>query len=231
MHALVIDVVSIARAIGALADEVVFVGGSVAPLLHTERVLAGVRATKDVDGIVASASYGDVDRLASTLRAQGFTHVTDTTAHMHRWRSPAQILFDLVPAGKHPGGTGSDWDALALRSPVVVTINGVTFRHVTAAVFIAMKLEAYSDRGGGNVHASHDIEDVIALMASRPSIVDDVRVAEPKVRKNIARFAATLVASEIAEDILTGHLNNADDVGYAVRVARDRLEAIAVILP
>jgi predicted nucleotidyltransferase len=227
MHTSVREVVSIARAIGALADEVVFVGGAVAPLLHTERVLADVRATKDVDGIVASATYGDVERVARILRARGFTHVAGSAAHMYRWRSPALILFDLVPAGEHTGGTGSELDALALRSPVVVTIDSVAIRHVSAATFIALKLEAYNDRGNGDVHASHDIEDVIALIASRPSIVDDVLAAEPMVRKRIASFAALLMASDIADDILTGHLNNADDLSYAVRAARSRLRAIA----
>jgi hypothetical protein len=148
---------------------------------------------------------------------------------MHRWRSPAAIPFDLVPAGDHPGGSRSDWDALALKGPVVLSIDGVVIRHVPAAIFVAMKLGAYADRGNGNVHASHDIEDVIALMASRPSIVDDVRGAHAKVRKNVARFAAALAASGIAEDVVAGHLNNADDVRYAVRVVLDRLADIATM--
>jgi len=177
------NVVSVARALGALADEVVFIGGAVAPLLHTEHVLPTARTTNDVDAIVASLSYRDYDKVARAMRTLGFTLVTDAAGHVHRWRSPDGIPFDLVPAGEHPGGSGSALDALAVQSPVVVTIDGVTLRHVAAAIFIAMKLNAYKDRGGGDLQASHDIEDVVALIASRPSIVDDVKGAPALVRR------------------------------------------------
>ena len=221
------EIASVAKALGALADRVVFIGGAVAPLLHTERVLPHARATRDVDGVVASVTYGDYDKFGRAMRKRMFTRTTDMAGHAHRWRSPDGILFDLVPAGDHMGGSGSALDALALQAPVVVTIDGVTVRHVSAALFIAMKLQAYQDRGEGDLQASHDIEDVIALIASRPSIGDDVKGAPDTVRTKIAEFAAALATSDVAEDILTGHLNNADNVSYAVRVTRERLAALA----
>ena len=222
-------ILSIARELGPLASEVVFIGGAIAPLLHTERVLPRARPTNDVDGVVASHKYGDTEHLQRELRARGFAHDTSSTGHIHRWVSPSGELFDLVPSGEHVGGSGNLIDAAAIASTVTAAIEGVTFRHATAPAFIAMKVDAFKDRGGGDARSSHDIEDVVALVASRPSIVSEVAVAELAIQSRITTFASGLVESGTLEEILAGHLNNADDVGSAVRLALRRVESIAAL--
>ena len=222
-------IVSIVRELGSLADDVVFIGGAIAPLLHTDSVLPRTRPTKDVDGVIDSHKYGDSDRLHRTLRELGFVHDTSSAAHMHRWIARSGVLFDLVPAGDHAGGSGNAWDAAALSSAIAVTIEGSTFRHASAPAFIAMKVEAFNDRGEGDARSSHDIEDVAALIACRPSIVSDVEHADPAVRARVSAFASNFMNSGIAEEILAAHLNNADDVGSAVRITGERIEAMALL--
>jgi predicted nucleotidyltransferase len=217
------------RELGPLADSVVFVGGAIAPLLHTESPLPAPRATKDVDGVVASHRYADSERLHRALRKQGFRHVTAAGAHVHRWVAPSGELLDLLPVGDHSGGTGNTWDAAAIASAISVTIDGVTFRHAAAPAFIAMKLEAFKDRGEGDARASHDIEDVVALIASRPTIVTEVRAADPEVRARVREFALKLIESGVAEEIIAAHLNNADDRASAVRVTLHRIHGFAAL--
>jgi predicted nucleotidyltransferase len=219
-------IISVATAIGPLANDVVFIGGAIAPLLHTEATLPRARPTKDVDAVVASHSYGDSESLDRTLRNLGFVHVMELRAHAHRWRSPAGILLDLVPAGAHLGGSGNPWDALALQSAVSATIDGVTFRHASAAAFIALKLEAFNDRGGGDWRGSHDIEDIVALIASRPSIAEDVSIAPTAIAARIRTFASALLSGGVVDEILSAHLNNAYDPEEAVGRARARLSDI-----
>lgn len=224
-------IVSIAKTLGPLASDVVFIGGAVAPLLHTELILPRPRPTKDVDGVIATHNYGDSDQLHRTLRERGFAHVVDQRGHAHRWRSPDGILFDLVPAGTHLGGSGNEWDWLALRNAVSATVDGTTFRHVSAAAFIAMKVEAFQDRGHQDLRSSHDIEDVIALIASRPSITTDVAAAPAAIAAKISNFASALVNAEVAEEVLAAHLNNADDPEHVVQMVLERLVKIASIIP
>lgn len=217
------------RELGTLADSVVFIGGAIAPLLHTDSPLPGPRATKDVDGVIASHRYDDSERLHRALRKQQFRHVTADGTHMHRWVAPSGELLDLLPVGEHAGGTGNAWDAAAISSAVSVTIDGVTFRHAAAPAFIAMKLDAFKDRGEGDARSSHDIEDVLALIASRPTIVADVRAADPALISRLHTFAANLLESGIAEEIVAAHLNNADDRASAVRVTLHRIGEIAAL--
>ena len=222
-------IIAVVGDLGALSNGVVFIGGAIAPLLHTSSPLPRPRPTKDVDGVLASYRYGDANQLHQFLRDRGFQHDATHTAHVHRWISPSGVLFDLVPAGDHIGGSGNPWDAEAIASAVDVTVEGVTFRHASAPAFIAMKLSAYSDRGAGDVRASHDVEDVVALIASREAIVRDINGAAPAVRDRLCAFAASLLASGLAEEIVAGHLNNADDRALTLRVTLDRIREIALL--
>ncbi len=45
-------------------------------------------------------------------------------------------------------------------------------------VYLATQWEAYLGRGRGDLPASHDVEDMIALVAGRPEIVEEVRAAK-----------------------------------------------------
>jgi hypothetical protein len=220
-------IVSVATALGPLTNEIVFIGGAIAPLLRTDDTVPRARPTKDVDAIVASRGRVDDARWSVALRARSFTHVVAHGAPAHRWRTRDGILFDLVPAGTHTGASGNLWDVFALEGAVRAVVGGVAFRHASAAAFIALKAEAYNDRGGGDPRASHDIEDVIALIASRVSIALDVAAARPAVRERVERFARALTDSGVLDDVLASHLNNADDPAWAVRVAAGRIRAIA----
>jgi predicted nucleotidyltransferase len=222
-------IIAVVSELGTLANDVVFIGGAIAPLLHTSSPLPRPRPTKDVDGVLASYRYRDADQLHQALRDRRFHHDTSHTAHVHRWISPSGVLFDLVPAGAHIGGSGNPWDAEAIASAAEVTVEGVTFRHASAPAFIAMKLAAFSDRGGGDVRASHDVEDVVALIASRETIVRDIAGAAPAVRDRLGAFAASLLDSGLAEEIVAGHLNNADDRALTLRMALDRIQKIALL--
>ena len=58
--------------LGNERERVVFIGGAIAPLLHTHAILPVVRPTKDVDAIVATATYADFGHLEDALRRSGF---------------------------------------------------------------------------------------------------------------------------------------------------------------
>lgn len=225
----VVRIITVARELGPLADEVVFIGGAIAPLLHTDSPLPSPRATKDVDGVIASHRYGDSDRLHAALRQRGFRHDVTAAAHVHRWVAPSGELFDLVPSGSHVGGSGNQWDVAVIVSAITLTMDGVTFRHASAPAFIAMKIEAFKDRGEGDARGSHDIEDIVALIASRPAIVTEIDAAASNVRSKVRGFAASLLAAGIAEEVISAQLNNAEDPASAVAFTLAQIEEIAAL--
>ncbi len=215
----------VARALGSLAEDVVFVGGSITPLLQTEPPFDEARPTKDVDGVIASTAYSDLGPLHEALRERGFHQTPDDTgAHIHRWTSPEGDAFDLMPAGAHPGGSGQTWDRIALETRVSADLrDGVVISHASAAAFLALKWAAHNDRGAGDPYASHDLEDIIALVASRATLGAEIRQSEPGLREFVVRQTIRLLEDDEVGDILAGHLNNTQDPNRISQVVLGRL--------
>jgi len=227
VHPALGPLVSVARALGPLREDVVFIGGAVAPLLQTAPPFPRVRPTKDVDGVVASMAYGDVDRVQKRLRALGFKEDV-SGPHVHRWIAPDGTPFDLAPAGVHFGGTGNAWDTAAIATAARWEAEpGLTIRHASAAAFLALKWAAYRDRGQADPLASHDLEDILALIASRPHVVNEVHEAPKELRGFVVEWVRWLLTTEYRDDLLAAHLNSATDVSATVAIVSQRLKGIS----
>lgn len=95
-HQSVRDIVEVARRLGALVDEVVFLGGAVVPLLVPEEVASTIRATEDVDCVVCTETYHDYMEFGERLRASGFAECREPGAPICRWTHTG-VLLDLMP--------------------------------------------------------------------------------------------------------------------------------------
>lgn len=221
--------VSIASALGSLRERVVFIGGAIAPILHSETVLPYSRPTHDVDAVLATHRYSDSADVGAELRSLGFHQRAIPTAHVHRWLSADGISFDLVPTGDHLGGIGGPWDDFTVNSSQRSFVDGVELRHASSVAFLVMKIAAFADRGGDDPRMSHDVEDIVALSASRGSLVVEVAHAENSARREVVNFTRSLVHSDAFDEILAAHLNNAIDPAEAERLARERFTEIAAL--
>jgi predicted nucleotidyltransferase len=210
----------------------VFIGGAIAPLLQSDPPFPRVRPTDDVDAVAATTSYADSAALEGALRNLGFRHGglaggAESRHHAHRWYAPDGTPFDLVPQGEHLGASGNKWDAVAVRTAVSITIEGVTIRHVSAPGFLVLKWAAYVDRGHDNPMASTDLEDILALLASRPTILDEIATTPDDIRAYLRDRATALIAHADYADVLDAHLNNAVHRAEVIRAVRRTLEVIA----
>jgi hypothetical protein len=225
-------IVSVALALGPWRERVVFIGGAIAPLLQTDPPFPHVRATDDVDAVATTVNYTEHAKLEEFLRDAGFKHgialgPDQQTQHAHRWVSPTGVLFDLVPSGEHLGASGNKWDAIAVETAVRTAVDGVEIRHVSAPGFLVLKWAAYLDRGANKPMESEDIEDIVALLVSRPLILDEIAAASDEIRRFLKDRAAELIAHIDFADSLDAHLNNAENRIQVTDIARKRLQAIA----
>ena len=75
----------VAKRLGPLLSEVVFVGGCTTGLFITDAAAANVRPTFDVDVIAEITSYADYATFSERLRALGFREDTSKGAPLCRW--------------------------------------------------------------------------------------------------------------------------------------------------
>lgn len=218
----------IAIALGDLSSSVVFIGSSLTPILQLEPPFDEPRQTKDADAVVATASYSKAQALHEDLTRKGFRQDPADSAHVHRWRSPDGDLFDLVPAGKPLGASGQQWDEIAIKTSETFDLgDGITIRHANATAFLAQKWAAFRDRGAVDPFKSDDLEDILALVASRSGIAAELTTAEPDLRNFVRDQTRLLLADTRLADLLAGHLNTAENAASTIVEARRRLEAIA----
>ena len=98
----------IAEALGDLRDRFVFVGGCATALLMTDPAAAPVRATMDVDVIVAVVSQADYYGLAGQLRERGFRQTVEEGEPPYRW-TLAGMKLDVMPTAEGILGFSNRW--------------------------------------------------------------------------------------------------------------------------
>lgn len=186
----------VADALGELRERLVFIGGCATALLITDPAAARVRATEDVDAIVAIVSPAEYHRLGGELRAKGFAQTLADGAPPYRWTYGGMKL-DVMPVKEDVLGFSNRWYESAMRSATPVALReGLSIRLITAPCFVATKLDAFRDRGKGDYLASHDLEDVLSVVDGRPELVEEFRQADRELRNYVASVFANLLADE-----------------------------------
>lgn len=199
---------NVASALGPLGEKVVFVGGVVAELLQTEPVLPKPRATDDVDAVIAVTSRKEYSQLNETLRSLGFREDSHEGAHAYRWIAPDGTQLDLVPVSEKDMGVGNHWDTLAAESGEFETLrSGRRIRRVGAPLFLAMKWNAFTDRGATDWMGSHDLEDIIAVIAGRSRIVEETENSSREIMSYVSAACRQLLNEDNAEEIIQGALS------------------------
>ncbi|WP_428634013.1 hypothetical protein [Sedimenticola sp.] len=194
--------------LGALAEEMVFVGGCATGLLITDVAAPPIRVTRDVDTIVQVATLAEYLQLSDRLRQLGFREDTSEGAPLCRWITQGVIL-DVMPTDGSILGFSNRWYAQAVEHAVRMALpSGKSIRMVSAPYFLISKLEAFDGRGQGDYLMSHDIEDVVAVLDGRSELIDEVAAVDPRLVQVLAeRFDGLLQARRFVESI-PGHMPN-----------------------
>lgn len=197
--------VTVARQLGPLLAEFVFVGGCAAGLLITDPANAPVRVTRDVDVIVELTSYREYAALSARLRELGFREDASPGAPLCRWVLHDMYL-DVMPTSGVVLGFTNRWYSDAIRAAQPFPLApGLTIRLVTSPFFLATKFEAFLTRGKGDFHASHDLEDTIAIIDGRAELIAEIETSDAGVRRYLAAQFSALLADEAFRLSLPSH--------------------------
>jgi len=205
----VASIVAMNAKLAGMPFDFAFLGGSVLSVLVNDPTVDAIRVTKDVDVIVDVRTRRDFHRGERELEARGFKHDTREDAPICRWIADG-ITVDFLPIREEVLGWKSRWFEEALASAQTRNLEGTTVRIVTAPFFVALKLEAFEDRGKGDFVSSTDFEDVICLFNGRIGIVDEI-LAEPVVREGIVERFARYIHDESLEDAVLGFVQTENE--------------------
>lgn len=212
---------AMARAMGPLCDQVVFVGGCATGLLIDNPKLMDVRPTEDVDAIVEVASLAGYHQLAEQLVQRGFRQTMEHNTPPFRWFWN-RMQLDLVPLDEKVLGFANPWYRAGYEASVSIALeDGLNLKHLSAPYFLATKFEAFKDRGGNDVFLSHDLEDIMTVVEGRLNLVAEVEAATDLVRQHIARSVVGLLGLPAFANALPGLLSDPEqEISVLARLGR-----------
>jgi hypothetical protein len=218
-----------ASTLGPLVKDLVFVGGATIHIWITEPAAPSVRSTDDVDVICDTVTLSRYYRLAEQLRARGFTEAIGDPV-ICRWRHrDSGLVLDVMPADEAVLGFSNPWYGLALETAFERELpSGQQIRAVAPALIVATKLAAWKGRGNGDILASLDLHDIIALVDGRPELADELAAHPRDLRQYIADELASLRSDPYLGYIIQGAVQEYGRVAAArAAIVEDRIKRIA----
>lgn len=151
--------------------------------------------------IAEIATYADYIEFSERLRRAHFEEDTGVTC---RWHHGA-LTFDVLALSKDVLGFTNIWYESALRHASGFTSpGGQAIRVITAPFFLGTKIEAFRGRGQGDFQASHDLEDFVAVIEGRDTLLQEIAAAPKTLRDYLAEAANALLAESRFLDVLPG---------------------------
>jgi len=148
-----------------------------------------------VDVISRVIARADYYQLGMQLRERGFQEDTRPGAPICRW-CIEEIMLDLMPTEEGILGFSNRWYPLAVDiAQLQVLPSGRSIRMVTAPVFLATKLEAFRGRGQEKYLFSQDLEDLMAVVDGRGSLLEECRLSPPELRDYLGAQFNELLAT------------------------------------
>jgi len=166
----------VAAALGPLREQLVFVGGCAAGLLISDPAATPIRATRDVDLVVHVDVLTEYHRVEEEFAKLGFKRDMTREAPICRWVY-RQIEVDLMPAKSDIIGFANRWYPLAVETAQPIALpSGISIRLISAPAFLGTKFEAFGHRGEGDLLGSHDLEDILNVVAGRAQLLEGLLI-------------------------------------------------------
>ena len=162
----------VADNLGATRSKVVFLGGTILPLLLTRPEAQIVRPSKDVDLIFHANSRTETYNFEDDLWDRGFVKTQNGVVCC--WKIDG-VRIDILPSTRNIVRFKNRWCNEACDKPINHHFGkGKAIRVISAPVFIGTKFEAFSRRGRNNYLSSFDIADIFLVLGGRPELKADI---------------------------------------------------------
>lgn len=215
----------VARKLGNLNDEVIYLGGCSTALFITDPLSLDVRPTKDVDCIVDVVSLPKYYQFCKKLERQGFKQSINEQV-ICRWHYDDAIL-DVMPTDQNILKFGNRWYKEAIQNPITHQLaEDLVIKSVTAPYLLATKVEAFHSRGNRDFLGSHDFEDIITIIAGRVEIAEEIDLENEELRLHLKRFFKEIMGDNEFRTALPGHVSDGPATVQRLKTVTDRIKEI-----
>ena len=108
----------------------------------------------------------------------------------------------------------------------MVLQDGVEVNIITGPYFLGTKMEAFLARGNEDYYASHDLEEMIAVIDGRPGLVNEIQNESAELQNYLADEFNNLLPNDSFIEALPGHLPPDQASQARVEIILERLRQI-----
>ena len=220
------DMIKVAEKLNSVGLNFVFIGGGIIGFLIDDPLAFPVRVTKDIDVVLDVLTDPGQIVLEEKLRSTGFTHDMSENAPRCRWCLD-NVKVDVLSIKDRFSGMNMNWLKETLEAPQKIEDDGNILNVASAPCFVAMKLEAFNDRGRSDYFGSRDMEDVISVVDGRASLIEEIKMSDRKVMEFISESISDLLKKPDFIISISGHLMSDPASQQRKTIVFDRLKTIA----
>ena len=208
----------IAQALGALNEQVVFVGGAVVSLYIDDPTAEDVRPTKDLDISLEIASLGALEDLRVSLLQKGFYQsAEDDVICRFRYEDIKVDVMGTEPVGWAPANR---WFAPGFKHRIPYVLDEITIHILPLPYYLASKLEAFYDRGITDPRTSHDFEDIVYLLNYTSDLKVQIQSSDYDLMYYLMDRFADIIADKVKQEAILGSLYHEDQSVRFSRIIR-----------
>lgn len=207
VHKNIASVLEVARGLGDLNAEVVYVGGAVVGLYVDDPGAEEPRPTIDVDIALDIGNLSELEKLRTQLTQQGFSQSAEDDI-ICRFRFKDNLVD--VMATKAVGWAPSNpWFRDGFQHKEAISISGEIIQILPLPYFLATKIVAFRDpdRGSLDPRTSRDFEDITYLLDNRKSLQDDISSAPTNVKHFLIPFFREIINSDPLQEAIIANLD------------------------
>lgn len=196
---------NVAKALGDLNDDVIYVGGATVSLYIDDTAANDVRATNDVDISVEIGSLNQLEALREELISKGFKQTADLDV-MCRFKFE-DILVDVMGTKPIGWAPANPWFELGFNNRKQIQVGDYSIYIMPLTYFLASKFDAHNNRGGNDPRMSHDFEDIIYILDNRSDWYEIILTADDEVSTYLLAQFRTVLESNRMQEAILGNLS------------------------
>lgn len=215
----------IAKILGEINNDVVFVGGATVGLYIDDKAAPMPQPSEDVDCVVEIATYSEWCLFEEKLRAKGFKDVDNSSDNINSPTCRKFILgikVDFMPVDESVLGYGNPWFKKGLENSIKISVEEIEINIFTLEYFVATKLKAFNDRGlNGDIRFSQDLEDLTELIDGAINFENKIFEADSEIKNYIIlEFKKMLTQKDDYQEAMSGFLGYDDSETRSFRLKR-----------
>ena len=209
----------VAKALGELNKDVVFVGGAIVSFYIDDTAAEDVRPTKDIDISLKIASLTELEEIRIKLNNKGF-HQSAEDDVICRFRYE-DVKVDIMSTKAIGWAPGNRWFELGFPKANIIEIENTSIQILPFPYFLASKFDAFNSRGGNDPRTSHDFEDIVYLLNYTSYLRDSILDSPNEVKMYLMEQFKEILNDDLKQEAILAHLyyeNQMERYNYVIKL-------------